>query len=470
MKASIIIPVWNGRKYLPDCLDAVLAQDHPDFEVIAVDNASTDGSADFIAEHYPQVRLIRNENNLGFAGGCNVGLQAARGNVLVLLNQDAVVKLDWLSALIRAFKEHDDVGVVGGKILMPDGYTLSHAGGYVTRPLAIGRHVGIGEVEQGQYDTGLDVEYVTGASLAIRRKVLGKVGLLDERFYPAFYEDVDLCWRVRKAGWRVRYEPRAVAVHDEASSTRHHWVSRHYYHYRNRLLFLFKHFPPAQILREFIPAEKNRILHLPFDELRAGHVALTEIMSMWSLIEGDLSAIKTSDADQSRLLEGLRALHSLIVEQLGGDPALRTPKAYGDNKGIDEPSPVENDAWTNELIQLWEIRERPFTSQVPILGPWISAFRELWNSVATKWYVHPMLTQQVQFNGAVVRALNRLYAQGRNLQAQYQDLHANYWDSDSLIVLLAERCGRMIARISDLEEQVNQIKAQLANGKERRHE
>jgi hypothetical protein len=286
--------------------------------------------------------------------------------------------------------------------------------------------------------------------------VLDDIGLLDERFYPAFYEDVDLCWRAREAGWRVRYEPGAVALHDEASSTRHHWLSRHYCHYRNRLLFLFKHFSPSEILREFVPAEKERISYLPSDELRAGHVALTEILSMWSLIARDLPAAERTGAGQKQLLEGLRTLREQIVQQQGGDPALRMPRPPKIEERIDRSSRVEDDTLAEELMDLWEIREQPFSSQVPIVGHWVSVFRELWNSVATKWYVRPMLAQQVQFNGAVVRALNRL--------------QAHFWDDDALLALLAERCGRMTARIVELEERLAQIESVLENGRETCHE
>jgi hypothetical protein len=207
-------------------------------------------------------------------------------------------------------------------------------------------------------------------------------------------------------------------------------------------------------VREFIPAEKERTLSLPRDELRAGHVAMTEILSMWSLITHDLSAKETAGVAQERLLEGLRSLRKRIVQQQGGDPALRTPRAPESDKRMSGSSSAPDDALAEELMKLWEIQEQPFTSQMPILGPLISAFRELWNSVATKWYVQPMLAQQVQFNGTVVRTLIRALN-------QYQDLHEHYWDDDALLAMLAEQCGRMSVHIDDLEERLARIKTQL---------
>lgn len=451
MKASVIIPVWNGRRHLSDCLDALLGQDYPSFEVIVVDNASSDGSADLIAESYPRVQVIRNERNLGFAGGCNVGLRAANGSVLILLNQDVVVQSGWLLALVDGLEEQG-VGIVGAKLLEPDGRTLSHAGAYLELPLGMGVHIGSGETDRGQYDIPRDVEYVTGACLAFPSEVVADIGLLDEDFYPAFYEDVDFCWRAREAGWRVKYEPRAAALHDEASSTRHDWLSRHYYHYRNRMVFILKHFTPAQIASEFVPAEQERISSLPADELRAGHVALTELLSMWFLTASGPTRTEAAGRDREGVLDALRTLRQHIVDQQAGDAVQRRPRPWSSGAQTDGPSRATDEALVDELMNLWEIREQPFTSQMPVLAPLIVAFRRLWNSVATKWYVRPMMAQQVQFNGAVVRALSRL-----------QGMHARLWDGDTLVALLAERCGTMAGRTSELEERLAQIEAQLSD-------
>jgi len=149
--ASVIIPVWNGRRYLGPCLDALLAHSYPDLEIVAVDNASEDGSAEFLAERYPQVRLVRLDRNTGFAGACNVGLGAAHGDVLVLLNQDTQVQAGWLAALVAVLGQ-DRVGIAGCKILYPDGQTIQHAGGWIEWPLGLSHHWGRGERDFGQWN------------------------------------------------------------------------------------------------------------------------------------------------------------------------------------------------------------------------------------------------------------------------------------------------------------------------------
>lgn len=460
-RVSVIVLTWNGIKHLEACLQAVLSQDYTNFELIIVDNHSVDGSADLVAEQFPTVLLIRNEQNLGFAGGCNVGLQVAQGEVLVLLNQDTVVKPGWLTALVNSLAD-EQVGIVGSKLLEADGRTISHAGGYLEWPQILGKHIGVGELDEGQFDVASDAEYVTGASLAIKRAVLDEIGLLDERFYPAYYEDVDLCWRTRGAGWRIKYEPRAVALHDESSSMRHHWPSKHYYHYRNRLLFLFKHYTPRQILTEFIPTEQERILHLSHDELRAGQVALVEILTMWPLMIREISVAGGSAAEIDALLRAIRLLREWIVYWQGGDPAFTRPrqfKASEMRRGEEILQPSLADALTEELLDLWEIPEPVFTSQVPLIGPLIIAFRNVWNTVATKWYIRPMLSQQVKFNGTVVRTLSAILR-----------VHAYYWDNDALLVLLAERCGSMATQIAELKMRLARLEAQIKLLEEKDHE
>jgi GT2 family glycosyltransferase len=143
LTVSVIIPIWNGSEYLHACLDSLMAHDYPIFEIIAVDNASVDGSAELIARHYPQVRLIRNAVNLGFAGGCNAGLKAAQGDILVLLNQDVIVQPGWLRALVKALQK-PKIGIVGCKMLYPDGRTIQHAGGWIEWPLGLAHHYGRG--------------------------------------------------------------------------------------------------------------------------------------------------------------------------------------------------------------------------------------------------------------------------------------------------------------------------------------
>ena len=203
-RATVIILVWNGRDYLEACLDAVLAQDYASFGVMVVDNGSTDGSPRLVADNFPEAELLTNDRNLGFAAGNNVGLQVLAGmpcetstDFAVLLNQDTVVHHGWLASLARTFAG-TRVGIAGCKLLYPDG-TIQHAGGYLYGPRGETGHRGRHDKAEGTTtpvagppDGLTDIEFVTGAALAISREALATIGPLDEGFWPAYYEDVDL--------------------------------------------------------------------------------------------------------------------------------------------------------------------------------------------------------------------------------------------------------------------------------------
>jgi GT2 family glycosyltransferase len=309
MKASVIVLAWNGLQYLPACLDALVAQGYADFEVIVVDNGSTDDSADFVAEHYPQVRLIRNERNLGFAAGNNVGLRAATGDVLVLLNQDTVVQPGWLAALVSAF-EDSTVGVAGCKILDLDGETIQHAGGYLLSPIAEGKHYGFGERDEGQYDQPREVEYLTGAALAVRRAVFEQVGGLDERFFPGYYEDTDLCVRIHQAGFKVLYWPAAVVHHHGSGSFRQGLYSQLYLSFRNQIRFIFKHFSTNEILVSFIPAMMDRITNRVHEELHAVALGSLDAMLIWPQV----APAGIDYATKLRVLQAFRELYDQAVQ------------------------------------------------------------------------------------------------------------------------------------------------------------
>ena len=260
---SVIIPLWNGEKWIRPCLTALTKQAEAApfaLEVIVVDNGSSDGSPAIVEKEFPGVCLIRNGQNRGFAGGCNVGLAAAAGDVLVLLNQDTVVQNGWLAGLVAALDEADagepGVGVAGSLALLADGTTIQHAGGVVDLPLGIARHLGYGEALDSRWHAGADVRFVTGASLALRREVLEAIGPLDEGFWPGYYEDVDFCWRARDAGYRIRYAPASVLVHAESGSFTDP-IYTAWARLRGRLYFCLKHLPIPFFLDDFLPAENN---------------------------------------------------------------------------------------------------------------------------------------------------------------------------------------------------------------------
>ncbi len=250
MIASIIIPVWNGVAVITQCLDALEAQRTAALgEIICVDNASRDDSASLIAERYARVRLLRQPVNLGFAGGVNAGIDAAKGELLLLLNQDCIVQRGWLDALVCALDAHPECGVAGCTILNDDG-TLNHTGAYIRKPDANSVHL------TELCDAPRQVEYVTGAAFAIRRATWERVGPFDDGFYPGYYEESDYCYRARRHGIETLYVPVARVSHLRSGTEWkedpiRHTVNQH----RSRYRFVCKHFE-GDDLRAFFAAEQ----------------------------------------------------------------------------------------------------------------------------------------------------------------------------------------------------------------------
>ncbi len=221
---SVIIVNYNGKAFLSDCLDSVQRYNSFEYEVIVVDNASIDGSCEYIEKHYPNVRLIASNKNLGFSGGNNLGTAYARGEIILLLNNDTRL----LSSLLPAVKEFDrdeKLGVLGCRMFYSNG-GFQPSFGYEHTPLRlVFSWVGLGgflifprifkrvNIDANHYSIYQhNVAWVSGAFLMTRRDLWEKLGGLDEKYFM-YIEDVDYCKRVREAGYRVVYTPYVEIIH-----------------------------------------------------------------------------------------------------------------------------------------------------------------------------------------------------------------------------------------------------------------
>ncbi len=239
---SIIIPNWNGARFLPVCLEALRAQTHPALEVIIVDNASSDGSQALIQRDYAWVKLIELPTNTGFTGACNAGLRAATGEIVSLLNNDTEVDPGWAAAVVDAFARHPEVGSVASKMLLFDQRDHIHtAGDFFTIDGRAGNR-GVWQQDVGQFDREEYVFSACGGSSAYRRVLLDQIGLLDDDFFFSG-EDVDLGWRVNLSGWRCLYTPAAIVYHHLSATGG--GVTASYYDGRNLIFILVKNLPGA---------------------------------------------------------------------------------------------------------------------------------------------------------------------------------------------------------------------------------
>jgi GT2 family glycosyltransferase len=240
---SVVIPNWNGKKFLPECIDSLIEQTFCDFEVILVDNGSTDGSAEFVEERYGEfIRIIRNKENLGFTGGNNVGIRSARGKYIVLLNNDTVVEPTWLGELVKAIGPDPQVGMWASKVYSYHQRDRIEAVGELIYWDGLNRARGQFEQDQGQYEELEEIFFPPGCGGMYRKKVFDEIGVFDEDFF-AYGDDAEIGIRARLAGWKCLYVPQAVVYHKNSGSTGQYSPFKAFYVERNRFWITIKYFP-----------------------------------------------------------------------------------------------------------------------------------------------------------------------------------------------------------------------------------
>ncbi|MGD0585828.1 MAG: glycosyltransferase family 2 protein [Oryzomonas sp.] len=244
----IVILNWNGWRDTVECIESCRSLTYPNFRIVIVDNGSSDGSEAILRERCPDAELIQTGDNLGFAGGNNIGIRQALehgADYVWLLNNDTIVDAGALTALVQAAESDKSVGMAGSKIVYYDNPKLLwYAGAFLdsARPCRPA-HRGLGEEDKGQYDAPEETGYVTGCSLLARCGMMETVGLLDEGFF-LYFEDVEWSARARRAGWRLVYAPASVVRHKESVTTGGAASPTVvYYTARNRLYFVQRHFP-----------------------------------------------------------------------------------------------------------------------------------------------------------------------------------------------------------------------------------
>ncbi|GAA4543250.1 glycosyltransferase [Amycolatopsis samaneae] len=265
---SVVIPTYGNWAYTRACLDSI--QRHlpkMPFEVIVVDDASPDDAADRVAQ-CPGVRLVRTPKNLGFVGACNHGAEHARGEFVMFLNNDTEVRPGWLDELVDVVETRPDVGLVGSKLVYPDG-RLQECGGIIWAD-GTGWNYGRTEPEHLPWFQALrDVDYCSGAALLVRRELFERIGGFDQRYSPAYYEDTDLAFAVREAGYRTMVQPASVVVHHEGVTNGtdvSSGVKRH--QELNRGVFVEKW---RERLEEHFPEASPRAVWQGRQRTRAGH-------------------------------------------------------------------------------------------------------------------------------------------------------------------------------------------------------
>jgi N-acetylglucosaminyl-diphospho-decaprenol L-rhamnosyltransferase len=247
---SIIVVNWNTLELLRNCLRSIYANvSNLDLEVIVVDNASSDGSQAMVETEFPQVRLIRNPSNVGFARANNQAIAISRGRYVLLLNSDAVLLPETVSSMVQVLDEKLEVGVVGAQLLNPDG---SFQGSFADYPSLFGELLLASKLARFVYTPEYPnyppqrsqqprtCDWVSGACLMVRMAAISNVGVLDETYFM-YSEETDWCYRMHKAGWSVYYQPAAKVIHWNGQSSKRVPERRRSLVYRSKWLFMRKH-------------------------------------------------------------------------------------------------------------------------------------------------------------------------------------------------------------------------------------
>jgi len=260
-KYSIIIVTWNALEHLKTFLPSVSATEYPDYEIIIANNASTDGTAGWIHEQYPEFKIVTFSKNHGYCGGNNRASDYATGDIIVFLNNDVMVEPDWLKHLDTIFEQKQ---IVAAQPKIRSYYKTDYfehagaAGGYLDRygyPFCRGRIFESIEMDSGQYDAPEKILWASGAALAIRKDIFFKMEKFDEDF-EFHMEEIDLCWRLWNRGFLVVCQPQSVVYHLGGGSMPTGSTRKFYYNYRNNLIMMVKNLSSQR----FIPRMLTRML------------------------------------------------------------------------------------------------------------------------------------------------------------------------------------------------------------------
>ena len=268
---AIVILNWNGKQFLEQFLPSVVNSSYGNKEVIVADNASNDDSISFLENHYPEVRILRNEKNDGFAGGYNWAMQHIDAEIAVLLNSDVEVTSGWIEPVVDLFNQNPSVAAVQPKILdynKKDHFEYAGAcGGWIDSygyPFSRGRIFDTIEKDFHQYDDPMKIFWASGAAMFIRTSIFKEMGGFDPFFF-AHQEEIDLCWRMQLSGYEIMSCPQSVVYHIGGGTLAKENPKKVFLNFRNNLIMLYKNLSfleslkliPIRLFLDFVSAIKS---------------------------------------------------------------------------------------------------------------------------------------------------------------------------------------------------------------------
>jgi len=247
---SIIVLNWNGKQYLETCLSSLLRQKYPDIEIIFVDNGSTDGSVELVRNKYPSVIVIAHDKNLGFAGGVNSGIIASHGKYIATINNDAEADIEWISRLVQVMGADKCIGSCASKMLRYYDRKIIDSAGVVVYQNGNAYDRGAQEFDAGQYDIQTEIFGACAGAALYRREMFDEIGIFDEKYF-AYFEDVDLSYRMHLFGWKCIFVPDAIVYHIHSATSQKASPFKIFYLERNKLWNMWKYYPLSMLIMQF---------------------------------------------------------------------------------------------------------------------------------------------------------------------------------------------------------------------------
>jgi len=300
-KISVIIVNYNGKKLLEKCLESLFKIDYNNFEVILVDNNSTDGSMEFVTKNYPKIIVIKLDSNKGFAEPNNIGTKIAKGEYLLFLNNDTVTTTNFISEMVKVLEKDEKIAICQSLLLKPDG-NIDSSGDFIDK-------MGIVYNSKTKIDEIKEISSARGACMLIRKKIFDKLGGFDEKFFFSF-EDVDLGWRSWILGYKVVIVPNSIVYHDAGKTSSKLKSEAAYHGLKNQLSMKITNFEPRFALRSlllFFFVYGSREIKIWFDYKIKGSTTMTSTNYEDKIAENP--SIKIVIKSISWIFKNIRYLH-----------------------------------------------------------------------------------------------------------------------------------------------------------------
>jgi GT2 family glycosyltransferase len=321
---SILVLNYNGMNFLKECFDSLKECNYSNFELVLIDNNSTDDSVVFIQENYPDVRIIQTLSNAGYSRAYNLAFREVKGKYLILLNNDVHVTPDWITRLVEVAEKDERIGALQPKIRssIDDGYFeyAGASGGFIDKygyPFLRGRIFYTIEEDTGQYDDMVDVFWTSGAAMFIRASALEKSGDLDETFVHHM-EEIDLCWRLHLAGYRLRVVPQAVIYHYAGATIKSDSFKKLYWNHRNNIFMLIKNLQKQNLVKTVLARYLLDLINIMFSMIKLDviHAYAIARAHVWLLTHLNMILRKRRVVQENRVTDDETYQHLIYQKSL----------------------------------------------------------------------------------------------------------------------------------------------------------